>query len=71
MTFTLGFAGVWMFNGMTKGFLDVSVELPKVQSENVLVVFPKKCDEIYGCGSYGGRRIDIQYKKPPTLEPKK
>jgi hypothetical protein len=52
MTLAIGLASVWFFKGMNEGFFDVSVDLPKVQSENVLIVFPKTKKQMPCCLSY-------------------
>lgn len=57
MTLAIGLASVWFFKGMYKGFFDVPVELPKVESENILVVFPRTKKQMPFSGGSGSRRI--------------
>jgi hypothetical protein len=56
LTFTLGLASVWMIDGLSKGLLEVPADLPKVKTDNVIVVFPRYSKEMpqQGGGDGGG-----------------
>ncbi len=62
MTFALGLASVFMFDGSLKSSNEIPVNLPKVQSESPIIVFPKEAGLILnsvgitvtrGCGFNG------------------
>ena len=57
LTFAFGLASVWMIDGLSKGLLEVPTNLPKVKTDNVIVVFPRYTKEMRqaGGGSSGGR----------------
>ncbi len=42
MTFALGLASFWMFDGFSNGLVEVPVNLPKVQTDSVIFIIPKK-----------------------------
>lgn len=54
MTLAFGLASVFMFNGSLKESDEIKVELPKVQSDPVIFITPKKriCMP-FGGGSHG------------------
>lgn len=58
MTFAFGLAGFWFFDGITNGVIEKSVTLPTTKSEEILVVFPRKLDEMpFGGGGGSGGKI--------------
>jgi hypothetical protein len=60
MTFTLGLASVFAFNGLLKYSDEIPVKLPKVENGEVLVVFPRYGSEMpHGGGEAGGSQIQI------------
>jgi len=46
MTLTLGLASVFLSNGSLKSSDEIPVNLPKVQSESPIIVFPKYSQEM-------------------------
>lgn len=54
MTFALGLASLWFIDGMKNGLTETSINLPKVKSEKVMVIFPAKEREIPEGGGGGG-----------------
>ena len=75
MTFALGLASVWMFNGLNSN--EIYVELPKVQSDYVIFVLPIENKTIkiltyrYGCGgTIDNRKKKIRKIQGMELNPK-
>jgi len=52
MTFALGLASIGFFNLLTKYLNEISVNLPKVESDSPIFVFPRERKKMpYGGGS--------------------
>ncbi len=46
MTFALGLASVFIFNGSLKYSDEIPADLPKTQSESSVIVFPRHLEEM-------------------------
>ena len=58
MTFALGLASVFILNGSLQFSDEVPVNLPKTESGDVQIVFPRYENEMpYGGGAGGGRNL--------------
>ncbi|HEV8593452.1 MAG TPA: hypothetical protein VGQ55_15210 [Pyrinomonadaceae bacterium] len=59
-TFALGLAAVYMWNGLSIGMSEVPVDLPKIESnDEIMVVFPTSASDIGVPGHYGDRTEQI------------
>lgn len=54
LTFAFGLASFWFFDGAINGLNEIPVNLPKAESEKVLVVFPRYKQEMPNGGAAGG-----------------
>jgi hypothetical protein len=62
MTFTLGLASFWVYDGLVNGVIDKPVNLPVSKSEVIFVVFP-------GLKNGGGSGCGTRYLNEPRLVP--
>ena len=76
MAFTLGLASFWFVDGSFNGLLEPRIDLPKMETGEVLVVFPRyacelSIDQSGGGGGCGRRRLGnelaVDYKSPESL----
>ncbi len=64
MTFVVGLASVFLFNGTLRYSNEISVDLPEFQSESPIIIFPIEEEFIPYCDGnifvYRGCRLDRQ-----------
>jgi hypothetical protein len=78
MTFALGLASVFVFNGSLQSSSEVFVNLPKVKSESSFIIIPIENKNIdfgsYGCGyllpieNHKKKRLKIENHKKKRLK---
>ena len=74
MTFALGLASFWMFDGLMSGLIETPVDLPKVKTDNVIVIFPRYSKEmpfLPCCGGNGGLNDKTVAKAKKNSTPEK
>ncbi len=60
MTFALGLASVFIFNGSLNFSDEIYVNLPKTEYGEVIVIFPKNKNEM---PNYGINKLQADYEK--------